>query len=189
MDRMNSFQKVSGQVLDELSRSLAMVSDESADAVAERLIKARKVFVIGVGRVMIMLQAFVKRLNHLGIEAFYVGEINEPAITDEDVLIIASGSGESVVPVAIGKVAQKFHPTIVYIGSNMSSTAANMADLTLRIPCKTKLNLPDELDSAQPMSSLFEQSLLLTLDSLAFVIVQKKNLVIKDLWQKHANLE
>ncbi len=184
-----NFQSMSKEVLDEVRRTLSMVNDERAEVVIEKLISARKVFVIGVGRVMIMLQAFVKRLNHLGIEAYYVGEINEPAITKDDVLIVASGSGESVVPVAIERVATKFCPTIIYIGSNLASTAARMSDLQLRIPCRTKLNLSDELNSVQPMSSLFEQSLLLTLDTLAFMIVEKKNLVMKDLWLKHANLE
>lgn len=184
-----NFQSLSGEVLDEVRRALSMVRDENAEAVVEKLISARKVFAVGVGRVMIMIQAFVKRLNHLGIEAYYVGEINEPAITQDDVLIVASGSGESVVPVAIEKVATKYHPTIIYIGSNLASTAAGMSDLQLRIPCRTKLNLSDELDSVQPMSSLFEQSLLLTLDTLAFMIVEKKDLVMKDLWQEHANLE
>ena len=184
-----NFQSLSAEVLDEVSSALAMVDDERAEAVIEKLIYAHKVFVIGVGRVMIMLQAFVKRLNHLGIEAYYVGEINEPAITQDDVLIVASGSGESVVPVAIGRVATKYHPTIIYIGSNLASTAAGMSNLQLRIPCRTKLNLPDELNSVKPMSSLFEQALLLTLDTLAFMIVEKKKLVLKDLWLKHANLE
>ncbi len=183
------FSRLSADVLSEVTRAVSMVDDSQAEAVAEKLIAARKVFAIGVGRVMIMLQAFVKRLNHLGIEAFYVGEVNEPAITADDVLIVASGSGESVVPVAIEKVALKFKPTVIYIGSNMSSTAAGMANLKLRIPCRTKLNLPDELSSVQPMSSLFEQSLLLTLDTLAYMIVEKKQLVMKDLWHTHANLE
>lgn len=191
MDDMEgkSFQELSRKILAELEKSLGAVSDAEAEQVAERLMAARKVFVIGVGRVLIMLQAFVKRLNHLGIKAYYVGEINEPAITGDDVLIVASGSGESAVPLAIERVALKYHPTIVYIGSNRSSTAAGMSDLQMRIPCRTKLNLPDELSSEQPMSSLFEQSLLLALDAIAFMIVEKKQLVMKDLWQQHANLE
>ena len=57
----------------------------------------------------------------------------------------------------------------------------------LRIPCRTKLNLPDELDSAQAMRSLFEQAPLLTRDTLAYMSVEKKPLVMKDLW--HADLE
>ena len=176
-------------ILAELNASLSAVEDAQVEKAVEMLTGARKVFVVGVGRVLLMLQAFVKRLNHLGIEAYFVGEINEPAITPDDVLLVASGSGESAIPVVISRVAQKYNPKLLYVGSNMQSTVASMADHCVRIPCKTKLNLPDELSSQQPMSSLFEQSILLAFDSMAFMIARNKNIVIKDLWQKHANLE
>ena len=189
MNKAFEFSDARACILGELEKSLGAIDDAQSREVMNALIGARKVFVVGVGRVMLMLQAFVKRLNHLGIEAFYVGEINEPAITADDVLLTASGSGESAVPVAITKIAAKYGAKIIYVGSNLSSTVAGMSDLQLRIPCKTKLNLSDELPSAQPMSSLFEQSLLLALDCIAFMIVREKNLVMSELWQTHANLE
>ncbi len=64
-----------------------------------------------------------------------------------------------------------------------------MADVTVRIPVRTKLALEDELDSSQPMTSLFEQTLLLYGDSLAKVILEEKKLDLHKLWQYHANLE
>lgn len=60
----------------------------------------------------------------------------------------------------------------------------------MRIPCRTKLALPDEIESAQIMSSLFEQSLLLLLDAAALMIMQEKEIDdVDSLWEKHANLE
>ena len=49
-------------------------------------------------------------------------------------------------------------------------------DLFVRIPCSTKLGLEDEVKSEQVMSSLFEQSLLLLEDSVASMIVEKKQI-------------
>lgn len=184
-----TFHSVNREIMAELETCMAAIDDRAASQMAARILGARKVFAIGVGRVMLMLQAFVKRLNHLGIEAYYVGEINEPAITGDDVLLVASGSGESAVPIAIARVSKKYGPDILYIGSNTQSTIAGMAKVTLRIPCRTKLNLTGELTSVQPMSSMFEQSLLLVLDTLAFMILREKDIVLSDLWQKHANLE
>jgi 6-phospho-3-hexuloisomerase len=183
------FCSVNREIMAELETCMAAIDGREASEMAARILSARKVFAIGVGRVMLMLQAFVKRLNHLGIEAYYVGEINEPAITADDVLLVASGSGESAVPVAIASVSKKFGPDILFIGSNTQSTIAVMSKATLRIPCRTKLNLPGELTSVQPMSSMFEQSLLLVLDTLAFMILREKGIVLSDLWQMHANLE
>ena len=177
-------------VLQELQTVFTNVKEEEVTALATAICEAESVFVVGVGRVLLMMQAFVKRLNHLGIEATYVGAINEPAITDKDLLIVGSGSGESAVPLAIVKIAKKYHAKIAHIGSNSSSSMSPYEDLFVRIPCRTKLNLEDEIDSGQVMSSLFEQSLLLLADMVALLIVDKKQITdLHALWKKHANLE
>ena len=186
---MTSYEQCKQTLLDELTQSLGAVEPAQTDALITEILQAQKVFVIGVGRVMLMLQAFAKRLNHIGVEAYFVGEINEPAVTANDLLILGSGSGESAFPVAIAKVAQKYHPRMAYVGSNRNSTIAGMCDVMVRIPCRTKLALADEIPSNQPMSSLFEQSLLLYLDTVCLMIVRRRGIVIPDLWQKHANLE
>ena len=177
-------------VLGELQSVFDTVDEASVRELAEMICDAEKVFVVGVGRVLLMLQAFVKRMNHLGIEANFVGAIDEPAITDKDLLIVGSGSGESAVPVAIVKIAKKYNAKIAHIGSNGNSSMTPYEDLFVRIPCSTKLNLPDEVKSNQVMSSLFEQSLLLLGDMIALMIVEKKGITdLHSLWRKHANLE
>jgi 6-phospho-3-hexuloisomerase len=183
------FREYKHKILEELNQALSAVDSNSADALIDLLLSARKVFVLGVGRVQLSLLSMVKRLNHLGIDAIYVGAVNEPAITSEDVLIVGSGSGESVVPVALTKIAKQYGAKIVYIGSNASSRISEMADLMIRIPCRTKLSLEDELTSIQPMSSLFEQSLLLFGDILACMLIERQKLDLNTLWQRHANLE
>ena len=187
---MNStYRKSYELILSELTQSLSSINYEEVETLVDEILRAEKVFVVGVGRVLLMLEAFVKRLNHLGVPAFYVGQIDEPAIGPNDLLIVGSGSGESVIPVTITKVAQKYNPRVVHIGSNMNSTVTSMSVAHVRIPCRTKLGLEDEIASRQPMSSLFEQSLLLLLDTVSMMIVEKQQIHIPDLWQKHANLE
>ncbi len=118
-----------------------------------------------------------------------MGEITEPAITPNDLLIVGSASGESLFPVAIAKKAKALGAKVAWIGSNQESSAAGLADYIVRIPVQSKLGRPDELKSIQPMTSLFEQSLLLYGDALARVIADRKSLDLKGLWQYHANLE
>lgn len=62
-------------VLDELEKSLGAVKEEEVEQFVDMICDAQQVFVVGVGRVLLMLQAFAKRLNHLGIKANYVGAI------------------------------------------------------------------------------------------------------------------
>ena len=138
---------------------------------------------------MLSLQAFCKRLNHLGIKAHCVGDITDPAIKNTDLLIVGSGSGESIIPVAIAKKAKEFNAKVVHIGSNPNGAVSDYVDYMVRIPTRTRLYLEDEIDSQQIMTSLFEQVLLILGDVIAKIIVDNRNIDLKDLWQWHANLE
>ena len=173
----------------ECSEALVRIEDSQSEELIRAILEADQIFFVGVGRVLLSLQSICKRFAHLGLKAHYVGEITEPAITEKDLLIAGSGSGESIFPVEIVKKAKKIGAKIAWIGSNKESTIACLADYIVRIPVQTKLALKDELKSEQPMTSLFEQSLLLYGDALARVIIDRKQLDMDKLWKFHANLE
>ena len=177
------------RILDEVAQALGAVDPGQVQALVEAILHADQVFVIGVGRVMLSLQAFVKRLNHLGIRAHCVGDINEPAITRHDLLIVGSCSGKSAVPVTIGQIAHRHGARIALIGSNPGSPLAPIADVFVRIPVRSRLELPDEIPSEQLLTSLFEQALLLLGDAIALMIAGRRGLDPAMLWLRHANLE
>ena len=178
------------EVTAELERALASVDCQSLERLTGEILKVDQVFFVGVGRVMLALQCVCKRFAHLGIRAHCVGEITEPAIKKEDLLIVGSGSGGSLFPLGIAKKARAaVDCTIVHIGSNPNSEMKDIADFMVRIPVRTKQYLADEIDSCQPMTSLFEQSVLLLGDILAKMIIEREGLDMKSLWKYHANLE
>lgn len=176
-------------VVRELQTSLGSIDPESVEKLIALVLSSRKVFFIGVGRVMLSLQAIAKRWAHLGIDTHIVGEITEPAITSEDLLIVGSGSGTTLFPAGIAQKAHSIGAKIVHIGSNPNSPLKDIICLMVRIPVRTKYYLDDEIDSNQPMTSLFEQTLLLLGDIVAKMIIDRKELDMKGLWQYHANLE
>ena len=177
-------------VLAELERTLESIDEDSLERLVKEILEADQVFFVGVGRVMLALQCMCKRMAHLGIRAHCVGDINEPAITGNDLLIVGSGSGASLFPLGIAKKARTAADCkIVHIGSNPNSEMKDICDFMVRIPVRTKFYLADEIDSCQPMTSLFEQSVLLLGDILAKMIIEQKSLDMKSLWQYHANLE
>lgn len=186
----SSFEKARTVILTEIDQSLGKIKEEEVEKLLEAILAADQVFFVGVGRVLLALQAICKRLAHLGIRTHYVGEITEPAITEKDLLIVGSGSGSSLFPLGIAKKAREVaNPTIIHVGSNPKSPMREYADFMVRIPVQSKLYLDDEITSDQPMTSLFEQSLFLLGDILAIMIIERKGLDLKKLWQYHANLE
>ncbi len=177
-------------VLDELERALGSIDPASLERLKDDILSADQVFFVAVGRVMLSLQSTCKRLAHLGIKAHYIGEITEPHLNENDLLIVGSGSGSSLFPVAIARKAREtVNCRIVHIGSNPDSVMKELADYMVRIPVRTKLYLDDEIDSCQPMTTLFDQSLLLLGDILAKMIIEEKQLDMKALWRYHANME
>ena len=81
--------------------------------------------------------------------------------------------GGSLFPLGIAKKAREtVDCKIVHIGSNPDSAMKGIADFMVRIPVRTKNYLEDEIDSCQPMTSLFEQAVLLVGDILAKIIIE-----------------
>lgn len=177
------------EVLTEIDKALVAVDQVLAEKFVAAVLEADQVYFVGVGRVLLSLQAMCKRLAHLGIKTHYVGEITEPAITKNDLLIVGSGSGASLFPLGIAKKAYGIGTKIIHIGSNPNSEMKSLCEFMIRIPVRTKHYLADEIESLQPMTSLFEQSLLLFGDIVAKMIIDERKIDMKNLWRYHANLE
>ncbi|PRO66412.1 6-phospho-3-hexuloisomerase [Alkalicoccus urumqiensis] len=176
-------------ITEEILHTLGHIESESVDDLLAEIKKADKVFFVGVGRVLLSLQAIAKRLAHLGIKTYVVGQITEPAITEKDLLIVGSGSGESAFPLIIAQKAKKYQARVAHIGANPDCSMKEYSDVFVRIPVSTKLQLPNEVPSVQPMTSLFEQSLLLLGDTLALMLIREQDIDMPSLWEYHANLE
>jgi 6-phospho-3-hexuloisomerase len=57
--------------------------------------RAARIFVLGEGRSGLAVRMAAMRLMHLGLRVHVVGETTTPALNDGDVLIAASGSGDT----------------------------------------------------------------------------------------------
>ncbi len=101
MDYKALYTEKANVVTSELSAVLAGVNPEQVGQLIEAIESAEKIFFIGVGRVMFMLQSIAKRLKHIGFDTYIVGETTEPPITPKDLLIVGSGSGSTLVPAGI----------------------------------------------------------------------------------------
>jgi 6-phospho-3-hexuloisomerase len=176
-------------IIGEVTRALDHIDPQQISDLINAIMSSDRVFCIAVGRVMLALQALAKRLAHLGISVHCVGDINEPAITANDLLIVASGSGESIIPLAIARKAKTFGAKVAHIGSSPESSLREITNVFVRIPVKTKLNHPDELDTMQAMTTIFDQALYLLGDMMSMIIAEKKCLTHDQLWHYHANLE
>ena len=174
-------------VISELDTVLKGIDDKEIEQLIQALLAAEKVFIIGVGRVKIALSAFAKRLNHLGIQTWLVGDVNEPPIGKSDLLLVGSGSGESLFPKNIAVCAKKYDAKIAHLTSSPKSSIAQLSDIIVDFHCNSKSG--DGIKTIQPMTTLFEQSLFIFGDLICLELSERKGLTTEQIASQHANLE
>ena len=177
-------------ILHELSEAMAHVEEEQLDQLIAAMTQPhRRVLCVGVGRVLISMKAWVKRLRHLHIDLNFVGAESEEPIGAGDLLLVASASGESLFPVAIARKAKELGAQVIYIGCTVPSTASSMADHVVKLSGRTKYSRPEDPVSIQPMSTLFEQQLYLLGDVIALELMARNGWDETYVKSRHANLE
>ncbi|MCZ8515638.1 6-phospho-3-hexuloisomerase [Paenibacillus filicis] len=177
------------RILDEVNRTVGLVSQEAAEQLVERILKSRKIFAAGAGRSGLMMRAFAMRLMHLGFEAYVVGESVTPGLTQEDLLLIGSGSGETRSLLAMAEKAKSIGAAVALVTIKPESAIAQRSDVIVRLPAAAKEAADDGSTTIQPMGTLFEQSLLLLLDAIVLELMERKELDGSAMFGRHANLE
>ncbi|MBE6483279.1 MAG: SIS domain-containing protein [Actinomycetaceae bacterium] len=173
--------KATGMILNELATVLPQIAgDDGAVALERALVRANRIFTSGAGRSGLMLAAFTNRLMHLGLSAYRVGDVTTPAIHTGDLLIVASRSGCTAGPLNNARVAAASGAEVVAVTADPLSPLAQCATTTLVIPTSP---------SAQPMGTLFEQVLLLTLDAVVLDLMRELQETDESMRERHATME
>lgn len=179
-----------GQILAELQTTLSQISGEQASQLVEAITTTPRIFVAGAGRSGLAMKGFAMRLMHLGFPVYVVGETITPGISGGDLLLIGSGSGSTGSLGAMANRARATGARIVLISTRADSPIGQVADIVLTIPASTpKAGSSPNPQSIQPMASLFEQSLSLTLDALILMLMSELKVDSEVMFSKHANLE
>jgi len=176
-------------VLSEVEKVLSTSNFEEIDEFINYICKAGVVVVYGAGRVGLSMRNFAKRLRHLGVNAFFLEDTTVPRAGVGDVLIVGSGSGETPTVKTSVEVAHLNGLNILTLTSNLESSISRLSTVTLRINAPSKLDEDHLIHSAQPMTSLFEQSLYVLLDSIVLVMMEKLGETSSSMSKRHNSIE
>lgn len=178
-------------ILEELRESVSRISGEQVIQLLDAIRTAGKTLVVGAGRMGIVLSAFCMRLNHLGFPSFVVGSTSCPPVGRQDLLLVASSSGETPTIREIAQKARENQARVAVITAAPSSTIAAMATMVVHIqaPSSIAAAVDGPLLSRQPMKTLFEQTLFLSLEAIVLALMQQTGQTASSLARRHANLE
>ncbi|MDF9824544.1 6-phospho-3-hexuloisomerase [Breznakia sp. PF5-3] len=173
-------------ILDNITKELAQTIHDLDEAqlqeLEKQIKKADKIFVAGAGRSLMMIRGLAMRLMHMGFTAYVVGETVTPAIEEDDLLIIASGSGSTSTLAVMAEKCKKTNAKLALITANKDSIIGKLADFIIDVKTTT---------SIQPGGNTFEQMVLLLGDAIIIDITSSRSLDENNaiLMGKHANLE
>lgn len=178
------------QILKELDNCIEKIDDQQLIELELKIQKSNRIFVAGAGRSLLMIRAFAMRLMHMGFTSYVVGETITPAIESNDLLIIASGSGNTSTLVVMAEKCKHVGADLALITTNTDSKIAKLSDLIVQINA-VSTKKENQNHSIQLGSNTFEQSLLLLMDALVTDISSKASIEEsnKYLMKRHANLE
>ncbi len=165
--------KVLDSILSEIADVIHKVNDEELDQFVSCITKDKKIFVDGEGRSGLMAKGFAMRLMHLGYTVYAVGETITPAVSENDVFIAISGSGESTGVLADTKKAAEKRSKVLAVTSKVDSSLAKLAETVLIVPGTIKSDSKESRGSIQLLSSLFDQSLHVTLDAVCLMLSKR----------------
>lgn len=166
--------------LHEHLESVNQLRDSDFDELYECLNKSNRIFISAAGRSLLQMKGFAMRLMHLDYEVAMVGEVTTPAIKRGDLIIVASGSGETSTILNQLKKAKALGANTFVITQNKDSSMAKETGSSIILP---------KIQSIQPGGTQFEQFLGICLDSFILSIMNKKELPFDYVYKNHANLE
>jgi 6-phospho-3-hexuloisomerase len=106
-----------------------------------------------------------------------------------DIFLVASGSGSTPTVLAATRVAKERGLHISLITATSDSPIARISDSVFIINAPRRNQLDAKLFSIQPMTTLFEQSLAIFLDSMVLDLMAKLGETTDTMWSRHNSIE
>lgn len=182
------------EILNEIKQVLDSINEKEVDELIETIKSSDKVVGYGAGRMGLSLKAFMMRLNHLGIRAYYIDDTYIPPLTQYDMVLVSSGSGEtSMIKNFVKRVKEKTDCPVAAILGNKNSGIGKLADWVVEFkPCNGGLNSEDsddKISSIQLMSTLNEQATYILFDIMTLKLADRLSLDTEKTKRNHFNVE
>ena len=176
-------------ILKELQQVFERVNLHQVEQLMEAIIKAKRVFLIGVGREGLSTRAFAMRLMHMGKETHWIWDDTTPALGKDDLLIVTSGSGEIGHLHYVAEQAKLAGAALAVVTGTSDRKTPQMADTVLWVPASVFHGKDNVVPSIQLMGNLFEQSLLILFDIIVMMLVDELNIIKEEMVARHRNVE
>jgi 6-phospho-3-hexuloisomerase len=185
-------------IAEHIKKVASRLDTDSASALVENILVAKKIFLMGAGRSGLAARAFAMRLMHMGFQVHVVGETTAPAVQSDDLVIAVSGSGETTSIANLGAISKKLGSKLATITSNKDSTLGKLSDVVVIIPGRPKEDIDYEdyqerrmigYTQLAPLGTVFEISALVFMDAVITELMVKTGASEDELKKRHTVFE
>ncbi len=174
-------------IMAEINTVMDLVEEQQLEQALPFFDKAKRIFITGAGRSGFQAKGFAMRLMHIGYTDFVLGETITPSIKAGDTWVAISGSGTTKGILMETETAKAKGLKVVVLTSDDTSPLAKLADHVIVVPGATKTGAG--VKSQQLLSSLFDQTVHITLDALTLKLAERDETSNQDALASHVNVE
>lgn len=186
---MTKVREQASLILKEITTVIGNVNESEVAVFEERVLGAPTIVLVGAGRVGMAVRGFAMRLAHLGLNAHMLGDATVPAVGAGDLLVVASGSGETQTIYDLVAIAKKNGADVALITGNPESRMGALSDIIVKVQAPSKVKAVEGFISVQPMTTLNEQCLGIFFDAVVLDLMEQTGETHDTMWGRHSNLE
>lgn len=181
--------ELTARAVRDLDNALKLVNPEEVNKLINDILSAKNVYVDAAGRSMLVMRCFAMRLMQIGINSYVVGDTCTPAFSQEDLLIVASSSGETGVTLNVARKVKELGGKVAAFTVKRESSIGKVADDIVQIHGYAHLFANEMKEPTLPGGCLFEQSVLILSDAIIIPLTEHLGEGTDMIFIRHANLE
>ena len=169
---------------------ISRIEQPVSDKIIEMILQADKIFITGQGRSGLVAQCLATRLAQIGFNVHIPGQATCQKIEKPDVLIAFSCKGTTKTVVEYVRVSREVDAKIAVVTAFSDSILAKLADAVVLIPSDDEsIRTVCRYPVGPNNNTLFEQTALLYVDALVYILMERKGICKSIISQRHTNLE
>lgn len=192
------------QMAETITTTTSTLNRDQMEVFFQEILSSKRIYVAGAGRSGFIAKAFGMRLMHLGYDSYVVGETITPPLNAGDLLVVFSGSGETLSILSICETTKELGGKVCLITASPDSRMSRIADCVVNLgDLSTYYHRDDNTfeirqltgkyrsvtSAFAPLGTLFETLALVFSDAVISSLMEEKKEEMPKIRDRLANIE
>lgn len=171
------------------------IEEDRLEKVISTILRAKKIYVLGIGHSGMFGRILAMKLNHVGLRAYTVFDEINPPFEKDDLFIAISQSGETKTVVTLAERAIKLGGKVLGVTSEAQSTLGKISETVLFIQKYADdvsfdvLSLMGDENNQNFLGALFGFNIYILFYTIILMLARRLDETPESIDRRHANLQ